>query len=231
MKTTKDYIFTLCTLLFSITVFSCSDDDDNAPTDKIAASASGTYTDPRDGNEYRWVRYGNTDWMADNFRYDTGNSDECKLYHDKDDKVVDANVYGRLYTHAGAENACPEGWRLATDEDWKNLEMALGMSASEANKWGDRGNIAGRMLTIYSDTCDINIRLAGYNDPWIAMGASGYKFMGVYGMYWTASKDTEQDKGDNFYWYRKFVFNSSAIIRQSTTNEMLFSVRYVRDAQ
>jgi uncharacterized protein (TIGR02145 family) len=231
MKTTKNYITVLWAFLLSLAMFSCSDDDDKAPTDKIPASASGTYTDPRDGNEYRWVRYGNTDWMADNFRYDTGNSDECKLYLDKDDKAIDAKVYGRLYTHDGAVNACPEGWRLATDEDWKNLEMALGMSSADANKYDKRGNIAGRMLTIYSDTTDINIRLAGYNDPWMAMGATGFKYLGVYGMYWTDTKDTEQGKGDNFYWYRKFVFNSSAVIRQSTTNEMLFSVRYVRDAQ
>lgn len=230
MKTTKDYILALCTLLLTMSMMSCSSDDDT-PTDKIPATAQGTFTDPRDGNEYKWVRYGNTDWMAENFRYDTGNSDECKLYLDKDDKTIDAKAYGRLYTHNGALNACPEGWRLATDDDWKNLEMALGMSAADANKWDERGNIAGRMLTIYSDTTDINIRLAGYNDPWMSMGATGFKYLGVYGMYWTASEDKEQGKGDNFYCYRKFVFNSTAIIRQSSTNEMLFSARYVRDAQ
>ncbi len=224
------YLSCLLSIFLCTALTSCGDDDET-PTDKIPASAEGTYTDTRDGNEYKWVRYGNLDWMAENFRYDLNDDTKCKLYKDANNQLVDAKKYGRLYTHAAAESACPEGWRLPTDEDWKNLEMTLGMSAKDANKYDERGNIASRMLNRYEETCDLGIMLAGYHDPWLAMGSSGFIRIGVYGFYWTASLDTEQGKGDGYYWYRKFVFNKDYIIRQSTTNEMLFSVRYVRDAQ
>ncbi len=213
------------------TAFTSCGDDEEALKDKIPASAQGTFTDTRDGNEYKWVRYGDLDWMAENFRYDLNNDSQCKWYLDDNDKKVDVKKYGRLYTYTAAKNACPDGWRLPTDEDWKNLEMTLGMSEKDANRCDERGNIASRMLTRYDETCDLNIILAGYHDPWLAMGASGFLRIGIYGLYWTASQDTEQGKGDGYFWYRKFVYNKDYIIRQSTTNEMLFSVRYVRDAQ
>ena len=111
---------------------SCSDDDD-VPTSLIPASDKGVYTDERDGNEYQWVRYGNLEWMAENFRYDLRDEDYCRVYSG-DSRTLDPKVYGRLYTYQGAVNACPEGWRLPTDEDWQSLEMAMGMSASDAGK-------------------------------------------------------------------------------------------------
>lgn len=44
-----------------------------------------------------------------------------------------AEKYGLLYTLDAARKAVPEGWRIPTDEDWKKLEMALGMPASECD--------------------------------------------------------------------------------------------------
>lgn len=100
----------------SFCLTSCSDDDDAVA--KVAPSATGTYTDPRDGNEYRWVRYGNLEWLADNFRYDTGDESTCMIYNGiNSNGPVDENVYGRLYTYKAAVAACPDGWRLPTDAD------------------------------------------------------------------------------------------------------------------
>ena len=49
--------------------------------------------------------------------------------------------YGLLYTLDAARKAVPEGWRIPTDEDWKKLELALGLAAGELDRletW--RGN-------------------------------------------------------------------------------------------
>lgn len=55
--------------------------------------------------------------------------------------------YGLLYTLEGARKAAPKGWRVPTDEDWKKLETALGMSAGELDQleaW--RGSESGYLL-------------------------------------------------------------------------------------
>ena len=57
MKAKYNLLLMLMLMGMSFCLTSCSDDDDAVA--KVAPSATGTYTDPRDGNEYRWVRYGN----------------------------------------------------------------------------------------------------------------------------------------------------------------------------
>lgn len=58
-----------------------------------------------------------------------------------------SETYGYLYSLEAARKAVPDGWRLPSDEDWKRLEIALGMPASEVetlNAW--RGERCGDYL-------------------------------------------------------------------------------------
>lgn len=214
----------------AISLTSCGDDDDTVA--KVMPSATGTFTDPRDGNEYRWVRYGNLEWLADNFRYDTGDAATCMVYDGTNSNgPLDVDVYGRLYTYKAALDACPEGWRLPTDADWQNLERQMGMSGSDANSWEWRGHVAKNMMSIYEDKNEFDVLMAGWYFPHSVMGVKGFRHFGTYAVFWTASKDEEQGKGDGFYIYRKFIYNSDQVCRQSTAEEMGMSVRYVRDAQ
>lgn len=215
----------------TLSLMSCNDDEDNL-TGNIPATKTGTFIDSRDGNEYKWVRYGKLDWMAENFRYDLQDEVNCMLYDGEGiTGNLDVNKYGRLYTYKGAQNACPEGWRLPTDEDWKDLEMQMGMSESDANKWDWRGNVALKMMAIYENVTDINIQMAGYYTPHMVMGLSGCRYYGVYGYFWTSTSDNVEGKENGFYIFRKFIYNSGNIFRQSTTDEYGMSVRYVRDAE
>ena len=102
---------------------SCSDDDD-VPTSLIPASDKGVYTDERDGNEYQWVRYGNLEWMAENFRYDLRDEDYCRVYSG-DSRTVDPKVYGRLETPYGRRLAEPgNGNGNVSFRCWKERCMA-----------------------------------------------------------------------------------------------------------
>lgn len=225
---TKKYFYIWVLVLTCLTFAACGKDDE-APTDAIAPSAVGTFTDARDGETYNWVRYGNLEWMAENFRYDLADKEaNCRLY-EIDHRAVDIKKYGRLYTHTGAVSACPEGWRLPTDDDWKNLEMQLGMSAGDADKMDYRGNIAYRMVSAYDNKPALNLLLAGYYTPNMSMGLSGYRFMGVKAYYWTAT--TDKDKGSEFFIFREMLANNPTVRRQSTTDSFFMSVRYVRDVQ
>ena len=77
----------------------------------------GTITDSRDGRTYQTVQVGDQmSWMVENLNYKEGGF--CY-----DNNSYNCERFGRLYTWKAAQNACPEGWRLPTDEEWNDLIM------------------------------------------------------------------------------------------------------------
>ena len=75
-------------------------------------------TDSRDGQSYRTVIIGEQTWMAQNLNYGTADS------YCYGDNAGNCATYGRLYTWATAVSACPAGWHLPTQQEWKTLLVA-----------------------------------------------------------------------------------------------------------
>jgi len=109
---------------------------------------AGTLTDPRDENEYKTITIGDQVWMAENLAYlpavspsAIGSETDPHYYvYDYQGSDVGAakaeanySTYGALYNFSASLNACPDGWHLPSDEEWKTLEKYLGMSSSDAD--------------------------------------------------------------------------------------------------
>ena len=119
----------------------CGDDDSDFATRPDGKELTeGMLTDSRDGQTYRTVKIGNQVWMAENLNYETANSYCYK------DSVSKCTKYGRLYTWAAAKTACPSGWHLPTEVEFKELVATVGGSSTagkmlkSTSGWDESGN-------------------------------------------------------------------------------------------
>jgi len=122
----------------------CGSSEDNSGIGDFNPKISyGTLTDPRDGQDYRTVEIGNSTWMAENLKYA---EQACGTSWCYGNNASYCKTYGRLYDWCAAMTACPDGWHLPTDADWKNLVLDAGGTEDAAGNlkskkgWNDNGN-------------------------------------------------------------------------------------------
>ena len=185
----------------------------------------GTFTDRRDGKTYRTVTIGTQTWMADNLDYQTPNS-WCYA-----GSPGNCARYGRLYTWEAAKNACPAGWHLPSDEEWKILERHLGMTADEANIILYRGDGAGTKLKSESGWELADGKTQGDNESGFNALPGGYRLfydgsfvdIGKRGSWWSSTPDNKNA------WRRSLFHDKGGVDRDIATSTNGFSVRCVKD--
>ena len=78
------------------------------------------FVDKRDNEKYRVKQIDNLYWFCENLRYRHPNG----VYYMNDQRLH--NKYGLLYPYYDSEIIAPEGWRVATYEDYVNLVTYTG---------------------------------------------------------------------------------------------------------
>ena len=201
-----------------------------------------------DGNVYQSVKIGDQYWMAENLKVThyrngdaipnvTGNIEWSNLttgaYCNYNNDDTNADTYGSLYNWYAVDdsrNIAPEGWHVPTDEEWKELEMYLGMSQSEADGTGFRGTDEGSKLKSTSgwfnngngtDDYGFSALPGSYRG---ADGGGGYYFLGKYAYFRSSTEGSS-----NYVWYRILDYNYSYIGRGLGNKDGGLSVRCVRD--
>ena len=209
--------------------------------EKISA---GTFIDSRDQHQYGWVIIGTQTWMAENLAFlpsvspsDQG-SDTDKHYYVygyEGTSISEAKsspnyaAYGALYNWRAATTACPAGWHLPSEEDWKLLERYLGMAESDINSegWRSSGQV-GKQLK--STTGWMNNGNGDNSSGFSALpgGCRFYEFgfirQGGYSYFWSSTEN-----GPVQAWIRSQGHSIDEVYRGYADHNDGFSVRCVKN--
>jgi len=201
-----------------------------------------------DGNVYSTIKIGKQVWMVENLKTTKLNNGHSLAYLYKKNEWCNASIagycwpysfyvedlertYGALYNWYTVKSGvlCPKGWHIPSDDEWKQLEMYLGMPEEDLDVWGNRseGGVGGKLKE--------NGTTHWYSEGDGTTNESGF----------TALPDGyRQDDGTwgdcnyaAYFWcsddsglYRKLHHSYSTVIRNGSLDEKEgFSVRCIKD--
>ncbi len=195
---------------------------------------------------YNTVQIGDQCWMKENMNVgtmipkDQNMTDngilEKYCYNNEPENCV---TYGGLYkwnemmqytTIAGAQGICPMGWHIPTDDEWKSLEMYLGMSQSHADSVGFRGtDEAKKMKTTTGWFSNGN----GTNSSGFSALPGGFHYGDgtIWGLGWGGDwwSSTEYENITSRSWERSMVGNNDKVYRYFIAKGAGYSVRCIKD--
>lgn len=198
-----------------------------------------------DGNLYGIVIIGTQTWMSENLRVTTfsddspipnvtGNDEWIALstpaYCWFNNDATYKNTFGALYNWYTVETGklCPSGWHVPTDEEYKTLEIQIGMSADQAVLWNWRGTNEGYKM---KSTTSWNDGGNGSNSSGFNGLCGGYRFggtgafnaLGILTYWWSSEHNDEQAV------YRRLDFDSSGVYRSVTLKKGGKYIRCVKN--
>ncbi|MGE5458675.1 MAG: FISUMP domain-containing protein, partial [Methanococcaceae archaeon] len=94
-----------------------------------------TFTDKRDGKQYKTIIIGNKIWLGQNLNYETKSG---SWYYNND--PANGEKYGRLYTWDAAKAACPAGWHLPSMDEFKSLIREVNNNGNLLKVVGEENN-------------------------------------------------------------------------------------------
>ncbi len=217
------------------------------------------------GHYYSTVEIAEQCWFAENLRtefYNNGDSIPGQLNDDAwtttiegaqtvygegnsevidgtDDEEMNLNDFGRLYNwHSVGDvrGLCPSGWHVPADDEFIDLELALGMTYADAIQTQYRGTDQG--LEMKSSQSD--------NPDWDGTNTSGFSSLGggsrshasgdfryaeIYGNFWTSTLNTSYDGA----WIRGCDYGEFRVWRSHGLNSNHlragYSVRCLKDTE
>lgn len=198
------------------------------------------------GNTYRTIIIGTTEWMAENLKatsyndgrpignpgpdnvaWETNSTGAYSWYNN--DEGGHQEKYGALYNWHAVKTGklCPAGWRVPSDEQWTNVNKYL--LSNTGSSLDDNAEIS---------LADVNTVKSGFNPV-----AGGARFSGLpggahktgNGYFYYLDKSarwwTSTEYSDANAIYRSLYSESTNIYRGQNSKETGFSVRCYREAK
>lgn len=226
-----------------------------------------------DGNQYKVVRYGYQEWMVENLKvthYNDGTpiayapSDEQWAFADSitkgawcvydfagdEQEALTANsyvTYGALYNFYAVQSGklAPEGWRVATEEDWNYLQMYMSYNGWNYDETHNGNKVAKAMADnqYWEEGDGEDLGDIGNKESFVSMNnKSGFSalpagdrrvngefvFQGEQAYWWTSSF---LPNITSTAWARALSNTECSLISEPSKLGNGFSVRCVRDVE
>lgn len=233
---------------FSLLLVSCKSNSTSLedPEEPNNFEVCGDTLKDNDGNSYKTVQIGNQCWTAQDLRtasYQDGSSipnvtediewtgltNGAWAYYANDD--LNSDINGKLYNWFAATDSrgiCPTGWKVPSDDNWKALEIELGMTEEEANseEWrGDNKNIGGKMKDINSWSGENVTNESGFS----AIPAGSRTNNGTFSASYSATWWSSSELNENTAWQRLLFNDHNHVYRGSSTKSFGFPIRCMLD--
>lgn len=171
------------------------------------------FIDPRDGTIYETIELRRQTWMAENLHYDAAG--ESWFYDNDPEKGAQ---YGKLYTWQGAKRACPPGWRLPSDAEWRKMALQFG-GIRDDNE--NNNSAAAYHALIASGNSNFGALLAGKRRP-----TGSFFDLGVTGDYWSSTELNSEDA-----WLISFNSETDQLLHYDYSKSLGASCRCIKDAE
>ncbi|MEA3414026.1 MAG: FISUMP domain-containing protein [Nanoarchaeota archaeon] len=177
----------------------------------VNTGGGSTFTDPRDGEIYNIKTIGTQTWFIEDLIYKTSSYSWPHNF---------STGEGMKYGITVISSACPNGWHLPSDGEWKTLETYYGMKPGELNLKGERG--INENIGIKMQNNPLYLKLNG----WYKQPTQEFQW-GTHGHYWTST--TDQNNPSKKY-YRKISNKFQGIMRESLDETNIFlSIRCLKN--
>jgi len=185
-----------------------------------------SFKDTRDGKIYKIVKIGEQTWMAENLKYEAEGS-KCNDYYNP----AYCEKYGRYYDWNTAVNACPSGWHLPSNAEWKTLiDFAGGFEKAgkflkAKYSWDDYKEKSGNG----TDALGFSALAASYSNLDIS-----FFYGGGDGIWWTSSNcnydENKENDPERFACSRYIIDKDDYVfLDRSDKKYNFYSVRCVQD--
>jgi uncharacterized protein (TIGR02145 family) len=171
----------------------------------LYSQETGTFTDERNGQIYKWVKIEEQVWMAENLNFEADSVSWCYK-----DSAHYCDTYGRLYTWDAAMKLCPEGWYLPSQNEWVELMNNLG---------GHRkSDDPAYVKMISGEDTGFNALLGGWR-----MITGKYNGINSYGLIWSSTEISASKA-----WYCYLVKSSESAYMYRNDKRTGISVRCIK---
>lgn len=192
---------------------------------------------------YYYVSHNGLDWFRNNLANAT-----CGVPYVNAEAMSD--VFGRYYSYEDAVKACPEGWRLPTDAEWRALAESVNSSSAcdkheiipdiaaafmvdasfNANKMWEYWPVVGEI----TNSSQMSMLPCGYTNLGTRSEDGSYPAAAFFGAYeyaafWTADR-VENEPGMAYYRYL-IADQPDMQISKGDVNSLGASVRCVRESK